>query len=418
MKGDWKAFKLDELGFVGRGKSRHRPRNDPRLYGGRYPFFQTGDVKAAELYLHSYEATYNELGLAQSKLWQPGTLCITIAANIAESAILAIPGCFPDSVVGFIANPEVADAKFIKYRLDTLKLAMQAASLGTTQDNLSLDKLLSFDFLVPPLPTQQRIAAILSAYDDLIENNTRRIVILEEMARRLYEEWFVHFRFPGHDEAEFVENDLGRAPCGWKVQTVAQTFEVTGGGTPSKTVDEYWADGSIDWFSPTDLTRAGTMFMDGSSSKITALGLRKSSARLFPPFSVMMTSRATIGAIAINTREACTNQGFITCIPNQHFPLYLLLHWLRDNVEMFISLASGATFKEISKGVFKEIKLLVPRHDIVERFEQTVGPMMHQSLLLQRKNANLRAQRDMLLPNLISGEIDVSGAEELLEAAE
>lgn len=158
--------------------------------------------------------------------------------------------------------------------------------------------------------------------------------------------------------------------------------------------------------------------MDGSSSKITSLGLRKSSARLFPPFSVMMTSRATIGAIAINTREACTNQGFITCIPNHRFPLYLLLHWLRDNVEMFISLASGATFKEISKGVFKEIKLLVPRQDIVERFEHTVGPMMHQSLLLQRKNANLRAQRDLLLPKLVSGEIDVSGAETALEAAE
>jgi type I restriction enzyme S subunit len=158
--------------------------------------------------------------------------------------------------------------------------------------------------------------------------------------------------------------------------------------------------------------------MDASSSKITELGLKKSSARLFPPFSVMMTSRATIGAIAINPTEACTNQGFITCIPNDSFPLYILLHWLRDNVDMFISLASGATFKEISKGVFKEIKLLVPPKDIADRFEQTVGPMMQQALVLQRKNANLRAQRDLLLPKLVSGEIDVSAAGEALEAAE
>jgi type I restriction enzyme S subunit len=295
---------------------------------------------------------------------------------------------------------------------------VQQCSHGATMASLNQDIIRRIPLRLPPLPTQQRIAAILSAYDDLIENNKRRIAILEEMARRLYEEWFVHFRFPGHEGVEFGETELGRTPSDWLVQTVSETFDITGGGTPSKKICEYWADGTIAWFSPTDVTRAGTTFMDASSSKITELGLKKSSARLFPPFSVMMTSRATIGAIAINPTEACTNQGFITCIPNDSFPLYILLHWLRDNVDMFISLASGATFKEISKGVFKEIKLLVPPKDIADRFEQTVGPMMQQALVLQRKNANLRAQRDLLLPKLVSGEIDVSAAGEALEAAE
>ncbi|MEW3947070.1 restriction endonuclease subunit S, partial [Pseudomonas aeruginosa] len=118
-------------------------RNDPSLYGGDYPFFQTGDVKGAELYLRCFSATYNEKGLAQSKLWQPGTLCITIAANIADTSILSIPGCFPDSVVGFVADPQRSDVFFVKYYLDTLKNAMQSISHGTTQDNLSLEKLLS-----------------------------------------------------------------------------------------------------------------------------------------------------------------------------------------------------------------------------------------------------------------------------------
>ncbi|XGB40529.1 MAG: restriction endonuclease subunit S [Cyanobacteria bacterium LVE1205-1] len=149
----WHPVKLDELGFVGRGKSRHRPRNAAFLYGGRYPFFQTGDIKAANFYLTEYSQTYSEEGLAQSKLWKPGTLCITIAANIAESAILGIEGCFPDSVVGFVADPAKADVRFIKYYLEILKLRMQSISHGATQDNLSLDKLLSFDFLVPPSPS-------------------------------------------------------------------------------------------------------------------------------------------------------------------------------------------------------------------------------------------------------------------------
>ena len=176
---------------MGRGRSRHRPRNDPSLYGGPYPFVQTADVKSADLHLTHYSQTYNDRGLAQSKLWDPGTLCITIAANIAETAILGIKACFPDSVVGFVADAEQADVRFIKYYIDTLKLRMQGVSRGTTQDNLSLDKLLTFDFLVPPVDTQQKVASILSAYDDLIANNQRRIEILEEMARVVYRQWFV-----------------------------------------------------------------------------------------------------------------------------------------------------------------------------------------------------------------------------------
>jgi type I restriction enzyme S subunit len=101
-----KAVKLSDLGTVGRGRSRQRPRDEPSLYGGPYPFFQTGDIKAADLYLSEYSQTYSEKGLAQSKLWEPGTLCITIAANIADTAILGVRGCFPDSVVGLVADPK------------------------------------------------------------------------------------------------------------------------------------------------------------------------------------------------------------------------------------------------------------------------------------------------------------------------
>jgi Type I restriction modification DNA specificity domain len=221
----WKPAKLDELGFVGRGKSRHRPRNATFLYDGRYPFFQTGDIKAANFYLTEYSQTYSDKGLAQSKLWRPGTLCITIAANIAESAILGVEGCFPDSVVGFVADPDKADVRFIKYYMEILKLQMQSVSRGTTQDNLSVDKLLSFDFLIPPLPVQQRIAGILSTYDDLIENSQRRIKILEAMARGLYREWFVHFRFPGHENHPRVASVFGDIPQGWEVKKLGDIAE-------------------------------------------------------------------------------------------------------------------------------------------------------------------------------------------------
>ena len=151
---DWIPFRLDQLGFVGRGRSRSRPRNDPTLYGGPYPLFETGDIKSADLYLSEPKKTYNEKGLAQSKLWNPGTLCITIAANIAETAILKIKACFPDSVAGFVADPEKTDVRYIKYYIDFIKLQMQNISQGTTQDNLSVEKLLSFEFFAPSLNTQ------------------------------------------------------------------------------------------------------------------------------------------------------------------------------------------------------------------------------------------------------------------------
>ena len=278
---------------------------------------------------------------------------------------------------------------------------------GAAQPKLSQQNLRLIDIPLPPLPIQKRIAGILSAYDELIENNQRRIRILEEMARSLYREWFVHFRYPGHESVPLIDSPLGPIPQGWEVKPVSESFEIMGGGTPSRKIDEYWDGGDIQWYTPRDLTGAGSMFMDDSSDHITELGLKKSSARLFPARSVMLTSRATIGAISINTHKACTNQGFITCIPNNEVSLYFLYQWLNENVPTFQRMASGATFKEISRGVFKTIEFLQPEADLVERYEETVTPMAKEVLLTQRKIKNLRTTRDLLLPKLLSGQVQL-----------
>ena len=197
------------------------PRDAAFLYGGTYPFIQTGDVKRANLYLTKYEQTYSEAGLAQSRLWPAGTLCITIAANIAETAILGIDACFPDSVIGFTADPAKADIRFVKYLFDgVLKAKYRSFTQGAAQDNLSQDKLLSIKFPVPQPIVQRRIADILSPYDDLIENNRRRIGLLEEAARLLYREWFVHFRFPGHEHIKIIDD----IPEGWTKGVVGDLF--------------------------------------------------------------------------------------------------------------------------------------------------------------------------------------------------
>ena len=300
------------------------------------------------------------------------------------------------------ARPSLADDYFLKALLQDTDISGHIS--GASQPKLTQSSLRSIKIRLPPLETQSRIAGILSAYDDLIENNARRIAILEEMARALYREWFVDFRFPGHERVGMVESEVGLIPEGWEVRSIGETIETLGGGTPSTKRPEYGEGGDVVWYSPTDLTSAGSMFVFDAAKHITEAGLRESSARLFPAYSVMMTSRATIGVTAINTQPACTNQGFITCVPNERMSSYQIYYWLQENKAKIIGLASGATFKEISRGTFRELSVLVPDSESACRFNDAVTPIGRQIEILLSKNRLLRQTRDLLLPKLISGE--------------
>lgn len=291
--------------------------------------------------------------------------------------------------------------------------------VGVAQQHFNVGAARDLKTVFPPLRVQQRIGSLVRTYCDLIEVNQRRIAILEDMARRLFDEWFVRFRYPGREAVPLVEMELGMVPEGWQIETARQALTYTGGGTPSKAEPSYWHDGDIQWFTPTDLTKSGQTFLRRSSLMITKEGLAKSSARLFPAFSIMMTSRATLGVFAINTEPATTNQGFITFIPTNRTPVYFLLHMLKREFPRMEAIASGATFKEITKGALGELVFLFPPEHLAHRFEQLVTPMMEQMAIISRQNDSLRAARDLLLPKLISGEIDVSTAEETFaEAAE
>ena len=399
---DWKPAKLDELGFVGRGKSRHRPRNAAFLYDGRYPFFQTGDIKAANFYLTKYSQTYSEAGLAQSKLWKPGTLCITIAANIAESAILGIEGCFPDSVVGFVAHPDKADVRFIKYYMEILKLRMQNVSHGATQDNLSVDKLLSFDFLVPPLPVQNCIAGILSAYDELIENSQRRIKILETMARALYREWFVHFRFPGHEKHPRIASTLGEIPQGWEAIAFTDIADVLSGGTPKTGTPEYW-DGDIPFFTPRDAPDC--FYVEDADKHVTELGLSKCASQLYPPDTVFITARGTVGKVALPSVPMAMNQSCYALRGKPGVSQRFLFLMTLQQVEYLKTNTGGATFDTIVVDTFRRMQIAKPPHNLIAAFTRNVDAVFEQVNALQRQVRNLRRTRDLLLPRLLSGQI-------------
>lgn len=210
----WRLVRLSELGEVNRGRSRHRPRYAEHLYGGPYPFIQTGDIKASGGRITEYKQTYSEAGLVQSRLWPAGTMCITIAANIAETAILTFLACFPDSVVGFIPDKTKCDVRFIEYMFRHLRADIQFQATGSVQDNINLETLSQLRFPMPSLSEQTVIANILGSLDDKIELNRRMNGTLESMAKAIFRSWFIDFD-PVCAKVE------GRQPFGMNAKTAA-----------------------------------------------------------------------------------------------------------------------------------------------------------------------------------------------------
>ena len=375
---------LDQLGTVSRGRSRHRPRDAAFLYGGPYPFVQTGDVKRAGLYLRDYHQTYSEAGLAQSKLWPRGTLCITIAANIAETSILGIEACFPDSVIGFIPNPSKGDVRFIKYLFDAvLKARLQSFTQGAAQDNLSQSKLLSIKFPVPDLLVQRRIADILSAYDDLIENNQRRILLLEQTARELYHEWFVRLRFPSLEST----NILDGIPKGWERKTLGDVVEIAKGK---------------------NITRSSSR--DGSVP-VVAGGLSPAyyhdTANVIGPAITVSGSGANAGFVNIYHEDIWASDcSHISAKSTKHLYYFYLL--LKANQNEIFLLQNGAAQPHVYTKDLKRLPLVFPKESITELFGECVTPIFHQIGALHRQNKQLGRVRDVLLPRLVSGELPVS----------
>ena len=191
----WAQKTLEEIATTfGRGKSRHRPRNSPHLYGGPYPFVQTGDIRNADHVITEYSQTYSEAGLAQSRLWPKGTIGITIAANIAETAILGFDACFPDSVIGVVANPKQADVGFIEYLLQSFKARLQAMGKGSAQANINMGTFENERFPFPSVEDQKSIVAKLDGLNEETQNLAiiyeRKLAALDDLKKSLLHQAF------------------------------------------------------------------------------------------------------------------------------------------------------------------------------------------------------------------------------------
>lgn len=181
----WCWATLPLLGTLDRGRSRHRPRNAQHLYGGPYPFIQTGDIRHANTFIREHKQTYSEAGLDQSRLWPAGTLCITIAANIAETAILGFDSCFPDSVVGFQANQDIASVRYVELYLRTVQARLEELAPATAQKNINLETLALVAIACPPRCEQDKIVEEVDYRLSIVDGNESQIEVNLQRAARL-----------------------------------------------------------------------------------------------------------------------------------------------------------------------------------------------------------------------------------------
>ena len=351
-----------------------------------------------------YNVLRGDLLFARQSLVASGTGKCSIVLSVRELTT------FESHLIRVRLDQTKADPLFYYYYFSSPQgkgnvqsLVMQVAAAGIRGTELA-----RLEVPGPDLETQRRIAAILSAYDDLIENNARRIAILEEMARNLYREWFVHFRFPGHEGVAMRETEMGLVPEGWQVVRYTDMVDVLSGGTPKTSISEYW-DGNIPWFTPRD--RPDSFYVLDTAKKITELGLSKCNSQLYPSSTVFITARGTVGECAIAATPMAMNQTCYALRGRNGLSQFLVFLQTLELVDALKTNATGAVFDAIVIETFRQRLILKPPRELMVRFNEIVSPIFETVKVLQTKQVNLRRTRDLLLPRLVSGELDVSELE-------
>ena len=350
-----------------------------------------------------YESVKNQFGVPES-----GDLLITTRGTYGIPYIYRQSDkfYFADGNLTWLKDFDASlDVKYLYYWIlshDGQK-KIDAVAKGTAQKAVPIASIKLLQFPLPPIEIQRRIADTLSTYDNLIENNQKQIKLLEEAAQRLYKEWFIDLRFPGHESTPIHDG----IPEGWERKTVADVCETVGGGTPSTSKPEYYDGGTIHWVTPSDLTKKRSLILLETEKRITQEGYDNSSAKMVPPETILITSRASIGFFALCEYEVCTNQGFISCIPSSDNLRFFLLFNLMSRIDEIKGKATGSTFLEIAKRTFREMHIVVPTENTLMLFTKQVKPIISQIRVLEKENVKLRQARDRLLPKLMSGEIEV-----------
>ena len=395
------TYKISDIGEVVGGGTPSTANSD--FWGGDIPWISPKDLTGYKsVYISHGENFLTKTGLKSgTKLLPKGTVLFSSRAPIGYVAIASNPICTNQGFKSIICNKEIINPLFLYYyikgNLDYIKLF----GTGATFPEISGAAMRKIKVQIPSLPTQQKIASILSAYDRLIENNTRRIRLLEQMAENLYKEWFVRFRFPEHENVEIV-NGL---PKGWEIKIIADFGRIETGKTPPMSNRDLYG-GDILFVKTPDMH--GKLFVRSTSETLSQEGNNYQRTKLLPINSIMVSCIGTAGIVSINTNLAHTNQQINSIILNNLEDLewlYYVCRQLKPTIELFG--ATGATMTNLSKGKFEKLKIVVPKVDFRGAFHKRIRPYFKEIYALEQQNTFLTRQRDLLLPRLMSGKLEV-----------
>ena len=313
-------------------------------------------------------------------------------------------GCLGRRMALIRVDEEKAYYKFLYYYFYSdawRKVIQENTVLGATVDRIPLVKFPDFPIYLPPIETQRRIADILSAYDDLIENNRKQIKLLEEAAQRLYKEWFVDLCFPGHEHTKIVNG----VPEGWEIRTVSDFGKVITGKTPSTSKPAYY-DGNVPFVTIPDMHN--TIFPLSTEKCLSEQGANTQKNKFLPPCSVMVSCIATVGLVNIASEWCQTNQQINSVILKDKKDLYFFYLAMKRIKSLLDGVGSnGATMTNVNKTKFENVRVLYPESYLANRFFEFCHPIFHKMLMLSKENQRLRQARDRLLPKLMSGEVEV-----------
>ena len=430
----WQRVTLEDLievkhGYAFKGENIHdAPKSSSDILLTPGNFAVGGGFKGDRL-------KYYDGPVADEFILNEGDLIVTMTDLSKQSDTLGYPALLPRRPDGrrYLHNQRLGkistvgtmevDARYLYYVMCTAEYRNEvlASATGTTVKHTSPARIKQCSITLAPLPEQRAIAHILGTMDDKIELNRRMNQTLEAMAQALFRDWFVDFgpvraKMAGEEPYlppelwdlfpdNLVDSELGEIPEGWGVKSIGELADVMGGSTPSTKADEYWQEGVHCWATPKDLSKLSTPVLLDTERKITDAGLRKISSGLLPRGTVLLSSRAPIGYLAINEVPTAINQGFIAL--NHKEPMFnlYLFHWCKASIEEIVSHANGSTFLEVSKNNFRRIQLAVPSKQMLNLYQTTASDLHTKIVGIEKETHNLIEQRDILLPKFLAGEI-------------
>jgi len=447
MAGEWTRHDvrtlIDDGGLIiGDG---YRAKNEELASSG-LPFVRAGNINNGFRFESADRFPEASLPKVGNKISEHGDVVFTSKGTVGRFAFVR-PGtprfvyspqlCFWRSV-----DKALIDPRFLYFWMHGREFSVQFKGVAGQTDMaeyVSLSDQRRMHITLPPLPEQRAIAYILGTLDDKIELNRRMNETLEQMASALFKSWFLDFEpvrakmdgrwrrgkslpgLPAHLYDLFpnrlVNSELGEIPAGWEVKPIGDLAEILGGSTPRTTRPEYWDGGTHYWATPKDLSGLSTPVLLDTERKITDAGLAQISSGLLPTGTVLLSSRAPIGYLAITEVPVAVNQGFIAMKPRTEISNLFLLHWTNAAHDEILSHANGSTFLEISKANFRPIPAVVPPPAVMSVFDHLARPVYLKVVECERESGTLAALHDTLLPKLISGEMRVSDAERFVKEA-